>query len=52
MTDFIAKGPNLLSFAWPAELVAGRAYKVQAQRLRGGAKYVSNNHAASVEDAE
>jgi len=52
VTDFIAKGPNLLSFAWPAELVAGRAYKVQAQRLRGGAKYVSNNHAASVEDAE
>lgn len=52
VTDFIAKGPNLLSFAWPAALVAGRTYSVQAQRMRGGATYVSNNHVASVEDAE
>ena len=52
VADFIAKGPNLLSFAWPAALVAGRTYSVQSQRLRGGATYISNSHVASVEDAE
>ena len=52
ITNFIAKGPNLLSFAYPAALVAGRAYKVHSVRLRGGANYVSNNINASVEAGE
>ena len=52
VADFTTKGPNLLKFAWPAALVAGRTYSVFAQRLRGGAAYQSGSVEASVKGLE
>lgn len=51
-TDFITKGVNLVTFAYPNTLVGGKTYKVHFERVLGGATYVSGNVAVTVNEAE
>ena len=48
VTEFIAAGPNLLSFALPNTLTAGKAFTVQAKRTRGATTFVSNKRGCSI----
>ena len=42
VAEFVSAGPNLLSFALPAELPHGAAYTAQVARTRGRSTFLSN----------
>ena len=42
VAEFVSAGPNLLSFALPAELPHGAAYTAQVARTRGKSTFLSN----------
>ena len=53
VTDFASKGPNLLTFAWPAALEGGRSYRVVPLRSADGARwFTGQGHDVAVEAEE
>ena len=50
ITDFTSKGPNLLTFAWPAALEGGKSYRVVPLRSADGARwFTGQGHDVAVE---
>ena len=52
VTDFASKGPNLLTFAWPAALEGGRSYRVVPLRSADGARWFTGQDHDVAVDAE
>lgn len=43
VTSFTSRGPNLLTFAWPSALVAGKKYKAVASRSADGQLWLTGD---------